>query len=133
MKIPGKWLVICVLAHLTSPAAAQAIYGVDRFGYLWAQLAPEAWTEFAHQKLAQDAWIDKRRMKSGELCCYRGQDCNPIPVEDVLSHRDGVQLSQKYGGFVVPGHEIQHSEDHRYWMCWTPKRMRCFFAPFSGS
>ena len=101
-------------------------------GHLRLYLQRKDWVIRAHQKLASDAWVDKSISKTGERCCDAGKDCHKVPAERVMSHRDGVILPD-YNNAVIPGDQIMPSEDGRYWVCIWGGKVRCFFAPYSGS
>ena len=135
VRIAAMWAAFAlfiagIVGWSASRCKAQPIYPVDRFGYLWAQLSPDAWVEEAHQKLASDSWIDKRYTHDGRyLCCYANRDCHVIPSDEVFLHSEGVQLSARFGAHVVKREMIQVSEDGRYWACILSSGVRCFFAP----
>lgn len=78
-------------------------------------------------------WINRGQYRSlaGDLCCGK-DDCFEVRPERVLAHRDGVRLPD-HGDLIVPGREIQVSEDGKYWLCKVGARMRCFFAPYHGN
>lgn len=88
----------------------------------------------AHQKLASDAWIDRSNNKKGERCCDAGKDCHTIMPERVAHVPRGVNVTLEDGRVLfIPGQEIMPSEDGRYWLCYWGGRVKCFFAPYSGS
>jgi hypothetical protein len=77
-------------------------------------------------------WINKGKYRSaaGELCCGV-DDCYQVAPERVLQDSEGYSLPDH--NVTVPGKHAIPSEDGKYWICKVGARMRCFFAPLSGS
>lgn len=133
MKLCARALIVCAaMTALAAPALAH-----DAVARPMSELMGEAPPLGASPSivLAHDAydWIAKGqyRSSSGELCCGR-DDCHEVKADRVMSHRDGVILPD-HGNLVVPGRQIQISEDGKYWVCKAGTRLRCFFAPFHGN
>ena len=86
-----------------------------------------------HQKLASDGWVDRTRNKKGERCCDAGKDCHSLNADEVKHVPGGVNIRLGEQTIHIPGEEIMPSEDGRYWVCYWGDKVRCFFAPYSGS
>lgn len=86
-----------------------------------------------HQKLASDGWVDRTRNKKGERCCDAGKDCHSLNADEVKHVPGGVNIRLGEQTIHIPGEEIMPSEDGRYWVCYWGDKVRCFFAPHSGS
>ena len=87
----------------------------------------------AHQKLASDAWVDRTKNKKGERCCDANKDCHSLNPDEVKHVPGGVDIRLGDQTIHIPGEEIMPSEDGRYWVCYWGDKVRCFFAPYSGS
>lgn len=87
----------------------------------------------AHQKIAIDAWVDRTKNKKGERCCDAGKDCHSLNADEVKHVPGGVNIRLGEQTIHIPGEEIMPSEDGRYWVCYWGNKVRCFFAPYSGS
>lgn len=73
----GAVVAFCAFViALATQLRAQPIFPVDRFGYLWAQLSPEAWVQEAQQRDEYQQWIHDNRPS----CCDH-RDCAPASVE----------------------------------------------------
>ena len=77
-------------------------------------------------------WINKGKYRStaGELCCGV-DDCYQVAPERVQQNSEGYALPDY--NVTVPAKQVIPSEDGKYWICKVGARMRCFFAPLSGS
>jgi hypothetical protein len=151
-------MVLGLVFLLTFPRVAKAqpigCYQIDRFGALcipstgeifvdtaggWPSgtiREPPAAYNLAHQKLANDSWIDRStNPKTGERCCDAGRDCFKLTKAEVTEERDHYVIPD---GLRVHKADTIPSEDGEFWVCFAPmfgaaRRIRCFFTPYSGS
>lgn len=77
-------------------------------------------------------WINKGmyRSQGGELCCGK-DDCHEVAPDRVQQNPEGYSLPDH--NVTVPGRQALPSEDGKYWICKVGSRLRCFFAPLTGS
>lgn len=131
--------VVLLLAAFGWLAGAHA-HGDDAHprGELTGESRP--WRESPEAVLVHDDfdWISrgKYRSSSGELCCGK-DDCYEVAPARVLQSRQGYELldhaHQDGSPITVPYKLAIPSEDGKYWICKVGSRMRCFFAPLTGS
>jgi hypothetical protein len=126
-------LLVIGLSILGRAEAQVGCYQIDRYGFLCIPSTGEIFVQEAHQKLIKDAWVDRTRNKKGERCCDAGKDCHPLNPDEVKATRGGVIILVQGREIFIPGPEIMLSEDGNYWVCFWGERVRCFFAPYSGS
>jgi PAS domain-containing protein len=96
--------------------------------------------------LSAPAWAAAHQAPSGwsyDNWCCGGQDCQPIPAENVSVTRDGFLVSIPEGSHMTARRamtklfgydEVQESGDGEYHACVLPtsQEFRCLYAPRLG-
>lgn len=126
---------VCLVIGLSilGQARAQAIFPVDRMGYLWAEMAPEAWTDNAHFIDRRLAWLEQEKNPVTNEACCGTTDCY---VVSKIERRGGFYHFPEWR-LSFPIEQTQQSKDGQAWLCvantfGAMKRARCAFLPGAG-